>query len=257
MSTKQIWHTQTIQQVCDTLQVTPDSGLSETDIKNRRSHSGPNELIEYGLKNPWHILLDQFREAMVIVLIIAATISLILSDWKDAVAIVVIVVLNAALGFIQESRAEKAMAALKQMTAPVVKVRRNSRLIQLDARELVPGDVIILEVGDAVPADARVLQSVNLRVQEASLTGESIPVEKITANLEEENLTIGDRTNMLFLGTAVTYGRGTAVIVNTGMDTELGHIANLLQTVVNEQTPLQKRMAQLGKSLAWVALVIV
>lgn len=257
MSTKLIWHTQTIQQVCDTLEVTPDSGLSETDIINRRSKFGTNELIEHGLRNPWYILFDQFREAMVVVLIIAAIISVVVSDWKDAVAIVVIVVLNAALGFIQEYRAEKAMAALKQMAAPVVKVRRDGRIIQLAARELVPGDVIILEVGEAIPADARVLQSVNLRVQEAALTGESVPVEKITATLDEENLTIGDRTNMLFLGTAVAYGRGTAVIVHTGMDTELGHIANLLQTVANEQTPLQKRMAKLGKSLAWVALVIV
>ena len=257
MSSKTNWHTQTIEQVCDTLQITPDSGLSEIEILNRRSRFGTNELIEHGLRNPWHILFDQFREAMVVVLIIAAIISVVLSDWKDAVAIVVIVVLNAALGFIQEYRAEKAMAALKQMAAPVVKVRRDGRIIQLAARELVPGDVIILEVGDAIPADARVLESVNLRVQEASLTGESVPVEKQEANLEDENLVLGDRVNMLFMGTAVTYGRGTAVVVHTGMDTELGHIANLLQTVTNEQTPLQKRMGQLGKSLAWAALAIV
>ncbi|MBC8496626.1 MAG: HAD-IC family P-type ATPase, partial [Chloroflexi bacterium] len=257
MIEKQTWHTQTIEQTCDTLQVTPESGLSETKITNRRSEFGPNELIEHGLRSPWHILFDQFREAMVVVLIIAAIISVILSDWKDAVAIVVIVVLNAALGFIQEYRAEKTMAALKQMAAPVVKVRRAGRIVQIAAQELVPGDVILLEVGDAIPADARILQSVNLRVQEAALTGEAVPVEKNTTNLEEENLTLGDRTNMLFLGTAITYGRGMAVVVHTGMDTELGHIANLLQTVVNEQTPLQKRMDQLGKSLAWVALAIV
>lgn len=257
MSKKQIWHTQTIQKVCETLQVSPNSGLPAVEILERQSKSGLNELLDHGLRNPWNILLDQFREAMVVVLIVAAIISVIVSDWKDAVAIVVIVVLNAALGFIQEYRAEKAMAALKQMAAPVVKVRRDSRIIQLAARELVPGDVIILEVGDAIPADARVLESVNLRVQEASLTGESVPVEKHAASLEDESLVLGDRINMLFMGTAVTYGRGTAVVVHTGMDTELGHIANLLQTVVNEQTPLQKRMAQLGKSLAWVALIIV
>jgi Ca2+-transporting ATPase len=257
MSTKQIWHTKTIQKVCESLQVSPISGLSVNEILDRQSKFGSNELVEHGLRSPWNILLDQFREAMVVVLIIAAVISVILSDWKDAVVIVVIVVLNAALGFIQEYRAEKAMAALKQMAAPVVKVRREGQVVQIAAQELVPGDVILLEVGDAIPADARVMQSFNLRVQEAALTGESVPVEKITANLDEENLTIGDRTNMLFLGTAVTYGRGTAVIVHTGMDTELGHIANLLQTVVNEQTPLQKRMDQLGKSLAWVALAIV
>ena len=257
MSSKRNWHTETIEEVCDALQTSPDSGLSETEILNRRSEFGTNELVEHGLRNPWHILFDQFREAMVVVLIIAAIISVVVSDWKDAIAIVVIVVLNAALGFIQEYRAEKAMAALKQMAAPVVKVRRDGRIIQLNARELVPGDVIILEVGDAIPADARVLESINLRVQEASLTGESVPVEKEATNLEAENLVLGDRVNMLFMGTAVTYGRGTAVVVHTGMDTELGHIANLLQTVVNEQTPLQKRMAQLGKSLAWVALIIV
>ncbi|NOY97797.1 MAG: HAD-IC family P-type ATPase, partial [Chloroflexi bacterium] len=257
MRAKQIWHTQTIQQVCDTLQIMPDSGLSETEVRNRQERFGPNELVEQGLRSPWHILADQFREAMVFVLIIAAIISVFLSDWKDAVAIVVIVVLNAALGFVQEYRAEKAMAALKQMAAPVVKVRRDGRIVQVAARELVPGDVIVLEVGDAIPADARVLESANLRVQEASLTGESVPVEKHAAPLDEEGLTLGDRTNMLFMGTAVTYGRGTALVVHTGMDTELGHIANLLQTVTNEQTPLQKRMAQLGKSLAWAALIIV
>ena len=257
MKTKEIWHTKTIEEVCETLQTKPASGLAEAEILNRRSKFGSNELVEHGLRNPWHILFDQFREAMVLVLMAAAIISVLLSDWKDAVAIVVIVVLNAALGFIQEYRAEKAMAALKEMAAPIVKVRRDGRIIQLAARELVPGDVIILEVGDAIPADARVLESVNLRVQEASLTGESVPVGKQVAGLEDENLTLGDRVNMLFMGTAVTYGRGTAVVVHTGMDTELGHIANLLQTVVNEETPLQKRMGQLGKSLAWVALIIV
>ncbi len=257
MSERKIWHTLTIQQVCDALQVSPDSGLSEEEVRVRQETFGPNELVEQGLRSPWHILADQFREAMVIVLIIAAVISFLLSDWKDAVAILVIVVLNAVLGFVQEYRAEKAMAALKQMAAPIVKVRRDGRITQVAARDLVPGDVIILEVGDAIPADARVVQSVNLRLQEASLTGESVPVEKHTPALDDENLALGDRTNMLYMGTAVTYGRGTAVVVHTGMDTELGHIANLLQTVTIEQTPLQKRMDQLGKSLAWVALAIV
>ncbi len=257
MAEKRIRHTQIVQQVCESLQVTPDSGLSEAEVRHRQERYGPNELVEHGLRSPWQLLADQFREAMVVVLIVAAIISLLLGDWKDAVAILVIVVLNAILGFVQEYRAEKAMAALKQMAAPLVKVRRQGRIVQVAARELVPGDVIVLEVGDAIPADARVLESVNLRVQEASLTGESVPVEKQAAPLDEENLSLGDRANMLFMGTAVTYGRGTAVVVHTGMDTELGHIANLLQSVTNEQTPLQRRMGQLGKSLAWVALLIV
>jgi len=257
MAEKRIRHTQIVQQVCESLQVTPDSGLSEAEVRHRQERYGPNELVEHGLRSPWQLLADQFREAMVVVLIVAAIISLLLGDWKDAVAILVIVVLNAILGFVQEYRAEKAMAALKQMAAPLVKVRRQGRIVQVAARELVPGDVIVLEVGDAIPADARVLESVNLRVQEASLTGESVPVEKQAAPLDEENLSLGDRADMLFMGTAVTYGRGTAVVVHTGMDTELGHIANLLQSVTNEQTPLQRRMGQLGKSLAWVALLIV
>jgi Ca2+-transporting ATPase len=180
---------------------------------------------------------------MVIVLLIAAAISIVLSDWKDAIAILSIVILNAVLGFVQEYRAEKAMVALKRMSAPAVKVRRYGRMLQIASRELVPGDIILLDVGDTVPADARLIDAVNLRTQEGSLTGESVPVAKSIDPLQGKHLPLGDRTNLVYMGTSVTFGRGMAIVVETGMNTELGRIADLLQTVVSEQTPLQKRMA--------------
>lgn len=239
------------------LDVNPEQGLSLAEVEKRRAIYGPNELIDRGVKPAWQILLDQFKEVMVIVLLIAAVISFLIGDVKDVVAILAIVVLNAILGFVQEYRAEQAMAALKRMSAPVVRARREGRIVEIDSPELVPGDIVLLEVGNAIPADGRLIESVNLRIQEASLTGESVPVEKSTKTLEGEQIALGDRINSIYMGTAVTYGRGTAVITNTGMQTELGRIADLIQTVESEQTPLQKRMAQLGKTLAWAALGIV
>jgi len=261
------WHTLVVPEVLRALQVDPQQGLADAEVERRRQTYGPNELVERGLKSPWRILWEQFTEVMVVVLAVAAVVSAWLGDWKDAVAILAIVVLNGALGFVQEYRAERAMAALKKMAAPRVKVRRDGRTQQVEARDLVPGDVILLEAGDAVPADARLIEAANLRVQEASLTGESHAVDKRPDLLTlgpmalraegNAEVPLGDRHNMLYLGTAVTYGRGTAVVVETGMRTELGRIAELIQTVEGGPTPLQRRMAQLGKSLALVALVIV
>jgi Ca2+-transporting ATPase len=254
---KPFWHNLTITQALSELGVDPDKGLSEEEVLVRRKHFGSNELIEHGIKSPWRILFEQFTDAMVIVLLVAAAISIIVKDPRDAIIIGVILVLNAILGFVQEYRAERAMAALKQMAAPRVKVRREGELKQLDAHEIVPGDFILLEAGDAVPADARLIDAANLRVQEASLTGESVPVDKQIDALTAESIPLGDRSNMLFMGTAVTYGRGSAVITESGMRTELGRIAELIQSVESEPTPLQRRMAKLGKSLAFAALAIV
>lgn len=251
------WHTQPVDKVLEVLAVTTETGLNQEEVLNRRQRFGLNELIEHGLKSPWHILFEQFTDAMVIVLIVAAVISIFVKDPRDAIVIGAIVVLNALLGFVQEYRAERAMAALKRMAAPRVKVRRGGELKQLDSHEIVPGDIIVLEAGDAIPADARLIDAANLRVQESSLTGESVPVDKQTETLERESIPVGDRSNMLFMGTAVTYGRGTAIIVETGMRTELGRIAELIQLVESEATPLQRRMAQLGKILAFSALAIV
>lgn len=235
----------------------PNAGLSEAEAAQRLAQYGPNELIDRGITSPWRILWEQLTAVMVIILIIAAIISGFLGDYKDAVAIFVIVVLNAVLGFTQEYRAEKAMAALKKMTVPVVKVRRDNQVHEILAKALVPGDIVLLEAGVVVPADGRLLESASLRVQEATLTGESEPVQKSIMPISGENVPLGDRKNMVYMGTVVTYGRGTAVITETGMNTELGHIANLLQTVSREPTPLQRRLEQLGRGLAAAAVAIV
>jgi len=233
------------------------TGLDSVEAETRLQQYGPNEIIDRGLKSPWKILLEQLTEVMVLILIAAAGISFFLHETLDAIVILIIVVLNAILGFTQEYKAEQAMAALKKMAVPKVKVRRGGHLITLEARYLVPGDMIQLDAGDAVPADCRLVESVNLRVQESVLTGESEPVEKMTDAIDRENLGIGDRRNMVFMGTVTTFGRGTAVVTTTGMSTELGKIADMIQTVGNEPTPLQKRLAQLGKGLAVAAIVIV
>lgn len=234
-----------------------DHGLDESQVARLREVHGFNELVERGIKSPWKILLEQLTGIMIVILLVSAVISVILHEYTDAVVIMVIVVLNAALGFSQEYKAEQAMAALKRMAVPKVKVRRGGHLHEISARELVPGDIIQLDAGDSVPADVRLIESVNLRVQEAVLTGESEPVEKTARPLEGENIGLGDQRNMAFLGTVATYGRGLAVVVATGMNTQLGRIADMIQTVGQEKTPLQKRVDQLGKGLAVAALVIV
>ena len=213
--------------------------------------------LKDSLTSPWRIIWEQLTAFMVVILIIAAVISLLLGDEKDAIAILIIVVLNAILGFSQEFRAERAMAALKQMTVPIVRVRRDGQIQEIPARDLVKGDIVLLEAGNLVPADGRLLESSNLRVQESALTGESEPVGKHTRAIDGENIPLGDRKNMVYMGTVVSYGRGTAVITNTGMNTELGKIADMLQKVEREPTPLQRRLAQLGKGLAIAALGIV
>jgi P-type Ca2+ transporter type 2C len=193
---------------------------------------------------------------LVLILIGAALLSALLGEFKDAIAIGAIVILFGLLGFVQEYRAEQAMAALRKLASPLVRVLRGGGLIELPAQQIVPGDVILLEAGNLVPADARLLEAVNLRIQEATLTGESEPVEKETQALPEHDLTIGDRRNMAYMGTVVTYGRGKALIVGTGSQTELGKVASLLQDVGSELTPLQKRLDQLGKLLAVVGFVV-
>ncbi len=256
-NTLEPWHTYSTGTVLKNLAVDLEQGLSMTEAQDRLEKYGPNELIERGAKSPWRIMLDQVKETMVVVLIIAAIISAALGDWKDAIAILAIVITNAILGFVQEYRAEKAMLALKKMAAPIVRVRRGGKVLEIEARELVPGDIILLEAGSAVPADSRLVESASLRVSEASLTGESLAVDKNTEILEGDELPLGDRHNMVYMGTAATYGRGTGVVVETGMRTQLGRIAELIQSVGGEQTPLQKRMSQLGRSLALASLGIV
>lgn len=232
-------------------------GLDAERASQLLDRYGPNELIERGVKSPWQILGEQFTETMVIVLFVAAVISAALGDYKDAIAIIAIVILNALLGFRQEYQAEKAMAALKKLAVPTVKVRRSGHVVEKLARELVPGDIILLETGDLVPADGRVLESTNLRTQESALTGESEPVHKETRVFPGDDLPLAEQHNILFMGTTVTYGRGIAVVTDTGMNTQLGNIAELMQSAGQEPTPLQERLDQLGKGLALAAVGLI
>ncbi len=232
-------------------------GLSSPEAARRLAEQGANELQERGSKNPWLILTEQLIAPLVIILIIAAIVSASLRDYKEAIIISVIVVLNALLGFSQEYRAEKAMAALKALAVPRVKVRREGHWQEVAASELVVGDIVRLEAGNLVPADIRLLETANLRTQEASLTGESEPVDKIASTLIGNDLPLGDRYNQAYMGTMVVYGRGQGVVTATGMDTELGKIATMLQAVSSGLTPLQQRLEQLGKGLITATLVLV
>jgi Ca2+-transporting ATPase len=251
------WHISEATEVLRALDSDAESGLSNEDAARRLQERGTNELEDKGTRSPWAILWDQFVSTMIVILIVAAIASALLGDYEDSIAIAVIVVLNAALGFGQEYRAEKAMAALQQLSAPRVRVRRQGRVREISASEVVSGDVVLLEAGNLVPADGRLLESANLRVQEAALTGESEPVEKNPAPLEEEDTPLGERADMVYSSTVVSMGRGQFVVTETGMATELGKIASMIQSTDREQTPLQRRLNQVGKVLALAALAIV
>jgi Ca2+-transporting ATPase len=250
------WHLRDIDDVLTTLESDRTRGLSAVQAAGRLAENGPNELTEQGGRTPLKILWEQLTATMVLILIAAAVLAALLGDTKDAIAILAIVVLYTLLGFVQEYRAEQAMAALKKMSVPNVTVLRDGNWGELSARELVPGDVVQLEAGDIVPADCRLLEAVNLRVQEAALTGESEAVEKQTGPLQGENLPLGDRRNLAYMGTVVAQGRGQGLVIATGMSTELGRIADLIQQSGPEQTPLQRRLDQLGKLLAGVGVGI-
>jgi Ca2+-transporting ATPase len=252
----QTWHTQEANAVLEKLQVMPEAGLDEATANQRLAQYGANELVEKGGTTIAELLWEQLTNPLVLLLIGASVLSGLLGKWDSVIAISAIVVLNAILGVYQEYRAEQAMAALKKMAAPMVRVRRMGKVMDIAAKDLVPGDIVLLEAGSVIPADSRIVENANLQVQEASLTGESQPVEKNIATLTDENAPLGDRHNMLYMGTSVTYGRGAAVVVETGMKTQLGRIADLIQTVEQEKTPLQRRLDELGKVLLVAALVV-
>ncbi|WP_008316470.1 cation-translocating P-type ATPase [Leptolyngbya sp. PCC 6406] len=261
-----VWHTMTPQQAMGVLE-SRVQGLSAAEISHRQQHYGLNELRDSVLRSPWIILWDQFKNIMLLMLIAVALVSLVLdvrqgSFPKDAIAIFAIVVLNGLLGYLQESRAEKALAALKTMTPSRVRVIRGDQTQEVEAQTLVPGDILLLEAGAQVPADGRLLEAIHLQIREATLTGEAEAVVKQAEAPLPADLALGDRLNLVFQGTEVVQGRGTVLVTQTGMTTELGQIAALLQAVETESTPLQQRMAQLGNvlvsgSLALVTLVVI
>jgi Ca2+-transporting ATPase len=254
---KEDWYLLSSNEVLQRLNTDASTGLDSTEAGRRLTEYGPNELEESGGHTWWQILIEQFLNLLTVILIIAAIISFFLGDVVEAVVVLLIVVLNGILGFVQEYRAEQSIAALKRMSVPSVNVRRDRGIHQISARDLVPGDVVILETGNLTPADGRVLKSINLRAQESALTGEAEAVEKEADLVFQTQKTIGDRRNMVYSGTIINYGRGEFVVTETGMRTELGHIAEMLQAVKEEKTPLQERLDRLGKYLAVAAIALV
>ncbi len=251
------WHQQSIDAVTAQLSTDPQHGLSSEEAQRRLAEYGPNELKEQRAISPWVILGRQFIEPLVIMLIAAALISAFVThEITDSLFIAFIVLANAVIGFVQEYRAERAVAALQQMAAPEARVVRGGKVADISSQDVVPGDIVLLEAGMRVVADMRLAETSNLRIDEAALTGESFPVSKEATEQLPEETVVGDRTNMAFAGTLVTYGRGRGIVAGTGMDTQMGQIAALLQTTEEVKTPLQIRMAHAGKWLIVATLVI-
>ena len=255
------WFNKTVDEVSSTLKTDVENGLTAEEAKKRQEEYGLNELKEKKKKGLIVKFLEQFKDFMIIILIISAIISGVVGvaqgeGFTDTIIILVVVVVNAIIGVAQENKAEKSLEALQKLSSHVAKVIRDGKLQVVQSRELVPGDVVILETGDYVPADLRIIEAVNLKSQEAALTGESVPVEKMAAKIEDEKIGIGDRINMLFSSSLITYGRGKAIVVETGMNTEVGKIADIINTAEDQGTPLQQKLNKLGKTLGVVALVI-
>jgi Ca2+-transporting ATPase len=256
-----VWHALEVDKVLETLQSDRHQGLSRQEVDKRLEQYGPNELEEAPGRSTLVIIWDQFKNIMLLMLILVAIVSAVLDLRagrfpKDAIAISAIVILNGILGYLQESRAEKALAALRRLSSPMVRIIRDGKMVEIAAKEIVPGDVMLLEAGDQVAADGRLIEESNLQIRESSLTGEAEAVGKDQGQLPED-AALGERTNLVFQGTEVVQGRATVIVTGTGMQTELGRIAAMLQSVESEPTPLQQRMDQLGNVLVAGALVLV
>ncbi len=255
------WFNKTVEETCEILQTNEEKGLTEEQVAEKRKEYGYNELKAKKKKSLFIKFLEEFKDFMIIILIIAAIISGIVGIMEgegitDTIIILIVVIVNAIIGVAQENKAEKSLEALQKLSSHAAKVIRNGSLVVLPARELVPGDIVVLETGDYIAADLRLIEAVNLKVQESSLTGESVPVEKNTIAMSEEKVGIGDRTNQAFSSSLVTYGRGKGIVVETGMNTEVGKIAGMISNTIETETPLQSKLNQLGKTLGIVAIVI-
>ena len=258
---KKNWFNQTVKEVEKELQTDLEKGLATEKVQEYTQKFGLNELQEKKKESIFKKFLAQFKDFSIIVLIIAAIVSGIVGVVEgegvtDTIIILIVVLLNAIIGVAQESKAEKSLEALKKLSAHAAKVIRNGKEQVIPARELVPGDIVILETGDYVSADLRIIEAINLKSQESSLTGESVPVEKETEKIDKEDIGVGDRKNMLFSSSLITYGRGKAIVVETGMNTEVGKIADMLNETEKQETPLQRRLNSLGKTLGIAALAI-
>jgi Ca2+-transporting ATPase len=251
------WHTLSSEAVAQELAVIPDQGLSSATVTERLAQTGENKLKGAVPRPLWMKFFDQFKDFLVIVLMFAAALAWIIGDLNDAVVILVVILLNACLGFWQEHRAERTLAALKEMLAARAKVRRDGKLAEVDSTNLVPGDIVLLEAGDRIPADGRLLAGYNLQAEEAALTGESQPVDKTVASLAGNELPLGDRVNLLFMNTVVTRGRAELLVTETGMRTEMGKLAGMIAGAKEAASPLQRQLDSLGKTLAAIAGVVV
>lgn len=251
------WHSYDMADVLEKLESDAGSGLTAAEAAARLAHHGPNELQASRRISPWAIFLEQFKNILIVILLVATGISAFLGHGTEAIVITVIVLFAVILGFVQEYRAERSIDALRKMAAPAAQVIRAGAELQVPARDVVPGDIVLLSAGNRIPADVRLLESFNLRVEEASLTGESLSVEKQVTTLSGGEVPLGDRRNMAYAGTTVSYGRGRGVAVATGMKTEFGKIAEMLQAVESGRTPLQKNLDRIGRVLAWAALLVV
>jgi Ca2+-transporting ATPase len=249
-------HTNSVADLTSQLDTHIHNGLTADQVRERLATIGPNELKERPRPGFLQLLLAQFNNFLIILLIVAAAVSLLLGEYMDAAAILAIVVLNAVLGVVQESRAEQAIAALRKMAAPNAMVVRDGSQLLIPSRELVPGDIVLLEAGNYVPADLRLVESINLKIDESALTGESHPVQKNSDVVLDKDIPIGDRTNSAFMSSMITYGRGKGLVVSTGMHTQIGMIAQMLQSFEEEPTPLQQRLDELGRTLGVAALGI-
>ena len=255
---KALFYTQGVEEVLKSLDTSID-GLSTAQAKERLDAYGYNELDEGEKRSLLSKFIDQFKDLMIIILLVAAALSIITEGrhgLTDACIIFAVVVLNAAFGVYQEGQAEAAIEALKNMSSPMARVRRDGNVVEIDSRELVPGDIVLLEAGDVVPADMRLIEAASLKIEEAALTGESVPVEKDITETVEAEAGIGDRVNMCYQNSNVTYGRGTGVVTNTGMYTEVGKIADMLANADESQTPLKQSLEQLSKTLTYLIIAI-
>src|SRR5690554_2190052 len=255
------YYNQTTTEVLKKFDVDHSTGLSQSEVDRRVEKYGLNKLESLKQKSLLSIFIEQFKSSMVVILFIAAVVSGVIGVMEneglvETFVILAILLLNAIIGTIEERRAQSSLEALNKMSSPISKVLRNGQIEEVNSTVIVPGDIVVLDTGDIIPADMRLIEAFNLQVQEAALTGESVPVEKLSSPLKGEEVSLGDRTNMAFSTSIVTYGRGKGVIVGTGLNTEVGKIAHMLQNTEATETPMSKRLEQLGKVLGYVALLI-
>ncbi|HCP15804.1 MAG TPA: ATPase, partial [Peptococcaceae bacterium] len=253
---KDPWYQLSLEEISKELGTDAKRGLSFPEAEARLAKYGPNELARKKGKTIIQMLLEQFKDYMVMILIIASAVSILVGEVTDSIVIIGIVIVNACLGVFQEYKAGKALEALKKMSAPNAKVIRDGENFTIPGVELVPGDLVVLETGDYVPADVRITESINLKVEEAALTGESVPVEKYADAKLEGDIGLGDQINSGFMSTLVTYGRGQGIVTSTGMHTVIGKIAEMIQDDEEEDTPLQKKLTQMGKVLGTACLAV-